>query len=238
MSSFDALLVDYRFGQDAALKTLEIGWKHHPLLLGCVFLLQGTVTEEWTLRAAGANVFCVHQGSDSPPINQIQFSLQQLLRAKPSTTPFRILVVEDLDSPRDIICAYIENLGFADVQGVSSVQGALKKLETEPSRYACVVTDLSLPGESGIDLIRAIRRTEELCHLPIIVLTAYSTVGNLLDALQAGASGFIVKPPKKNLLRKELEKARRNYFTHQNPRLCRPEDAHLLEEALQRTDLL
>ena len=233
MSSFDAILADYRFGQTQIIKTLELGWKHHPLLLGCVFALNEVMHDEWSLRAAGATVFNIQAGGElSTPLEQIKSSLHQLINAKPSTAPFRILLVEDLDSPRDIICAYIESMGFPEVDGLSSCKEALMRLENQPTRYSCIVTDLSLPGESGIDLIREVRRQDQLHHLPIIVLTAYSTVGNLVEALRAGASGFLVKPPKKQALRRELERARRLYFTRQNPRLCRPEDAHLLEEAL------
>ena len=95
-----------------------------------------------------------------------------------------------------------------------------------------------MPDMKGTELIRSIRREETINQLPIIVLTAYATMEVLLECIKAGATGFLVKPPRKNTLREELEKAKRIYLNNLNPRLCRPEEAHLLEDAiLARTQL-
>jgi CheY-like chemotaxis protein len=95
-----------------------------------------------------------------------------------------------------------------------------------------------MPHESGIDLIRLLRRDTRVCHLPVLVLTAYATGENLLECIKAGATGFVVKPPHKKTFRRELEKARRIFVTRQSPRLCSPEEAHLLEEALHGLAML
>ena len=91
-----------------------------------------------------------------------------------------------------------------------------------------------MPEISGIELTKKIRRNGKLKHLPVVMLTAYSSPEHLVDCVKAGASGFLVKPPRKNLLQQELGKARRIYNSRQSPRLCDPSDAERLEDALSK----
>jgi CheY-like chemotaxis protein len=145
---------------------------------------------------------------------------------------FAVLVVEDLDSPRDIICFYIESLGFPKVTGVASVKDALAMLEDNSRAYSCIITDLKMPQQGGIDLIRQVRQHQAFNHLPIIVLTAYGTFDSLYQSLKEGASGFLVKPPKKNDLLRELARAVRMIRSCASPRLVEPDKAEDIREIL------
>lgn len=146
---------------------------------------------------------------------------------------FPILVVEDLDSPRDIICIFLESLGFSDVVGSRSASEGLKLLEADPNRFSCVVTDIRMPHISGKEMIEIIRSHDRLRHLPIIVLTAYGTVDTLVECLQAGASGFLVKPPKKNDMLRELSRAVRIKHGKLNPRLASHDEAEYIRNYLE-----
>jgi CheY-like chemotaxis protein len=97
-------------------------------------------------------------GKDRPALDQDKFS---------------ILVVEDLDSPRDIICFYLESLGYKSVTGKSSAKEAMTELENNPNKYSCVMTDIRMPNIAGNELIAYIRAHPRLNQLPVIVLTAY-----------------------------------------------------------------
>jgi CheY-like chemotaxis protein len=145
---------------------------------------------------------------------------------------FKILVVEDLDAPRDIICAFIEGLGFPSVKGAASAREALDMLEREPDFFSCIVTDIRMPEISGKELIEQVRRHGRLQHLPIIVLTAHGTGDCLVDCLKAGASGFLVKPPKKNDLSRELGRAVRIMTYGMSPRLASSDEAEQMRELL------
>lgn len=159
-------------------------------------------------------------------IGRLQPAAQSTLAAT------RILVVEDLDSPRDIICFYIENLGLGEVKGVASAKAALAELEQNAASFACIITDIRMPGVSGKELIETVRMHKNLQHLPIIVLTAYGTVDTLVDCLKAGASGFLVKPPKKEDLVREMGRALRINDAKQNPRLASQNEAEKLRDLL------
>jgi CheY-like chemotaxis protein len=154
----------------------------------------------------------------------------QLSRISPNQT--KILVVEDLDSPRDIICFFVENLGLGTVKGVSSARKALAEIEADPKAYTCIITDIKMPKMSGKELIDVVRLHPKLQHIPIIVLTAYGTVDTLIDCLKAGASGFLVKPPKKEDLLRELGRAIRISERGASPRLAAEFEAEQLRELL------
>ena len=145
---------------------------------------------------------------------------------------FRVLVVEDLDSPRDIICSFVEHVGYPGVQGVGSAKEALSILDVAPGKFSCIITDINMPYMNGKQLIDAVRAHRKLKHIPIIVLTAYGTVDNLLECLQAGASGFLVKPPSKKELNRELGRALRIMEEQGDPRLTIGTDIEALKEML------
>ena len=228
MSQFDALFVDVRFDEKAVMDLVQLGWKYNPLMVCVAFSKEEDFSFKWDAAIAGVVIL---SGVD---ILEQARTLVENLPEDESFQKFQILLVEDLDAPRDIITTYIESLGFDHVTGVESVSEALKLLEENPTRFGCIVTDFSMPNQSGADLIAEVRRDETLNHLPIVVLTAYSTIETLIECIKAGATGFLVKPPRKKALRIELEKARRILFSKRSPRLCSPEEAHLLEEALTR----
>lgn len=151
--------------------------------------------------------------------------------AKIDRAHFPILVVEDLDSPRDIICFFLESLGFPIVRGVSSAKEAMVQL-IEKGNYACVITDMRMPHVTGEELIREIRHTAALAQLPVIVLTAYGTADTLVSCLKAGASGFLVKPPKRDDLLREISRAMRLTAEGRPPRLASPDEAELIHAVL------
>jgi len=99
-----------------------------------------------------------------------------------------VLVVDDEDYVRESISALLTERGFR-VRTAGSVRAAL-----EPSALAgtdIVVTDLKMPGESGLDLVREIGARS---GPPVIVLTAYGTVESAVECVRAGAADYLLKP--------------------------------------------
>jgi CheY-like chemotaxis protein len=153
-------------------------------------------------------------GTELIEFDELELSVNEILdqlieRKYAATSPTHLMVVEDLDSPREIICLFLEGLGYDRITGVSSAKEAIQLLQEQPSKFTTVITDVKMPGMNGADLIRFIRRDIDLKRLPVIVLTAYGTADCLVDCLKAGATGFLVKPPKKPDLKRELQRAER-----------------------------
>ena len=106
-----------------------------------------------------------------------------------TSTHARILIIDDEAGIRDSLETLLTLEGFSvDLAGDGS---AGMDLLTRHN-YDLLLLDLSLPRESGLDLLPRIKSLAP--ELPVIMITAYGTVGNVVDAIRAGASNFIQKP--------------------------------------------
>lgn len=228
--SFDAALVDTELGIDEATDLLLVAWKHNPLLYGALFSNDPPISQPWKSKLYGAQLFF---GSDF--VTQICSALKAFAKTHNHATVAqkRILFIEDLDAPRQIIEAYLGSLGYEHVVAFSDAQLALNELDSNPDNYFCVLSDIRMPNLDGIELIKRIRSSEKLRLLPVILLTAIPSIENVIEALKAGATGFLVKPPEKRLLRMEIEKAIRIFTNQQSPKLCQPSEAYLLEDVFR-----
>ncbi|HEX5474629.1 MAG TPA: response regulator transcription factor [Vicinamibacterales bacterium] len=116
----------------------------------------------------------------------------------PNAQPIRIAIVEDQREVREGLSALIRNApGLACVAGYATMDDALRHIEGAAADL--VLTDLRLPGVSGIDGIRILR--ERYPAMPILALTIYDEDDRIFEALCAGASGYLLKntPPERLL---------------------------------------
>lgn len=116
----------------------------------------------------------------------------------------KILVVDDMSTMRRIIKNILKQLGFNNVEEAENGQEALSKLKTDT--YGFVVSDWNMPVMSGIDLLRAIRSDERLKGIPVLMVTAEAEKDNLMEAIQAGVSNYIVKPFTAETLQDKMSK--------------------------------
>jgi DNA-binding NtrC family response regulator len=99
----------------------------------------------------------------------------------------RILVVEDEDKLRRIIELQLLDSGF-EVEKASTAEEALPLTD----RADLILTDFKLPGMTGLEMLKLVRRADS--HVPVIVMTAFGTVENAVDAMKSGAADFLLKP--------------------------------------------
>ena len=121
------------------------------------------------------------------------------LSAAPATTPVpslprsagetRILIIDDESAIRESLETLLTMEGFHVTMAVDGPSGLEQLAQSE---FDLLLLDLALPGESGIDLLPRILETQPL--LPVIMITAYGTVANVVDAIRAGAKNFVQKP--------------------------------------------
>ncbi|MFH0934136.1 MAG: chemotaxis response regulator CheY [Pseudomonadota bacterium] len=116
----------------------------------------------------------------------------------------KFLVVDDFSTMRRIVRNLLKELGFANVQEAEDGVDALNKLRGETFDF--VVSDWNMPNMTGIELLRAIRADAGLKHLPLLMVTAEAKKENIIEAAQAGASGYIVKPFTAATLDEKLKK--------------------------------
>jgi DNA-binding NtrC family response regulator len=101
----------------------------------------------------------------------------------------RILMIDDEAAIRESIETLLTLEGFTVALAADGPAG-LDLLAR--NHYDLLLLDLALPGESGIDLLPRIKELRP--ELPVIMITAYGTVGNVVDAIRAGAENFVQKP--------------------------------------------
>jgi DNA-binding NtrC family response regulator len=101
----------------------------------------------------------------------------------------RILIIDDEHAIRESLDTLLTLEGFS----VSTAGDGPSGMELlSRNEYDLLLLDLALPGQSGIDLLPRI--VEMQPNLPVIMITAYGTVGNVVDAIRAGAENFVQKP--------------------------------------------
>jgi len=103
--------------------------------------------------------------------------------------PARILIVDDELAIRESLDTLLGMEGF-EVTLAADGPAGLEQLAA--SEFDLLLLDLALPGESGIDLLPRILEMQP--NLPVIMITAYGTVSNVVDAIRAGAENFVQKP--------------------------------------------
>ncbi|MBN1596953.1 MAG: response regulator [Bacteroidales bacterium] len=103
----------------------------------------------------------------------------------------KILFVDDSESIREIVNFTLENEGY-DVLLSNNGENALKHLNGQDINL--IITDLHMPEMNGIELIIEIRKMEDYQHTPILFLTTESQTEKKMEAKNAGATGWIVKP--------------------------------------------
>ena len=101
----------------------------------------------------------------------------------------RILVVDDNEELLFSLCRTFKGAGFT-VVSAPDAESALQKLSSQQPDV--VLTDLRLPGQSGLDLLRHVRQT--LPHVPVLIITAYGDEDSCEAAHQLGAYAMLTKP--------------------------------------------
>jgi DNA-binding NtrC family response regulator len=130
-----------------------------------------------------------------------------------------ILLVEDKESLATMLCEALRGDGY-EVVWARTVQEALRALR-DRGRYAVVLTDLRLPGGTGVQVLEAVRDTDPLC--PVIVMTGYGTVEDAVEAMRKGAWDFLQKPVDIDHLSLLIERCLERYALYRENILLREE---------------
>lgn len=103
----------------------------------------------------------------------------------------KVLIVDDSESIREVMNYTLSNANYDVLIGTDG-NDALKHLDGKLINL--IITDLNMPNKNGIDLIKEIRAKNEYQFTPILVLTTESQAERKMEAKEAGATGWIVKP--------------------------------------------
>ena len=113
-----------------------------------------------------------------------------------------VFVVEDDHGVRDAICRLLKSVGLT-VEDFHSGTAFLQAYR--PERSGCLVLDMRMPGLSGADLQEALHQLD--CDLPIIFLSGFGDIPQVVDAMRLGALDFLEKPVRHQVLLERVDEA-------------------------------
>src|SRR5579862_747074 len=108
-----------------------------------------------------------------------------------------ILAVDDSLNIRRMVVGSLQRLGFSKITTAEDANEAMEKLkffQKTPNQIGLVLSDLNMPGPSGLDFLKQIRGLPEFATLPFVLVTTESEKGPVIEAAMSGVSGYIVKP--------------------------------------------
>jgi len=114
----------------------------------------------------------------------------------------RILLIEDNER---LVAALVQGLREEDVEVVAAGDGVTALARAGRGDLDLIVLDLGLPDLDGMDVLRAAAKHHP--HLPVIMITAYGSVGQAVEAIKAGAFDYIEKPFEQDAIRTIVDKA-------------------------------
>src|SRR5512138_1508158 len=112
----------------------------------------------------------------------------------------KILVADDEVNLRRVLVAMLRRDGHEVVQAATGLE-AIEQL----GDVDVVITDLRMPGVDGMEVLRTASKNHP--HVPVIMITAYGSVGQAVEAIKAGAFDYIEKPFEQDAIRTIVEKA-------------------------------
>lgn len=115
----------------------------------------------------------------------------------------KIITVDDSATMRRIIRNSLKTMGYTDVIEAENGQVGLHKIESEG--VDCVITDWSMPVMTGLELVQTLRGNPRFKELPILMVTAVGQKEEIVQAVTAGANGYIVKPFEPETLQTKLQ---------------------------------
>jgi len=104
----------------------------------------------------------------------------------------KVLIVDDFATMRRIVRNILKQIGFKNIVEADDGKSALKELKK--GKIDLILCDWNMPEMPGIDLLKAVRSDGELKDIPFVMVTAEAHKDNIVEAVKAGVSGYVVKP--------------------------------------------
>lgn len=117
----------------------------------------------------------------------------------------RVLLADDSSTMRKIQKRVLAKMEINDIVEARNGYEALKILKREAYDFDFVLMDINMPRMSGLQALKRIRADEEGQELPVIMCTSVAEKNQVVEAIKAGASTYIVKPFRQEHLQAKLE---------------------------------
>ena len=116
----------------------------------------------------------------------------------------RVLVVDDFSTMRRIVKNILRQIGFTNIVEADDGTTAWEVLNKD--RIDFLISDWNMPQMTGIELLRKVRSSEEFADLPFLMVTAEAQQENIIEAVQAKVSNYVVKPFTAEIMKQKIDK--------------------------------
>ena len=114
------------------------------------------------------------------------------------------LVIDDSVTMRRIVVNSLKSLGYSNYTEAVDGKDALAKLGGDQS-ISFIITDWNMPNMSGLELVKAIRSGSDRPNIPILMVTTRGVKEDIVEALQAKVSNYVVKPFTPQILKEKID---------------------------------
>lgn len=120
---------------------------------------------------------------------------------------YTCLVVEDNLSTLTMIAKMLTKIGYNNVVPARNGKEAWQKIQANAPRVDIVLSDMIMPEEDGLQLLRRIRNSEEYWQLPFIMITCVNDFGQIMSVTEEHIDAYLVKPVTETVLRQKIYSA-------------------------------
>ncbi len=121
----------------------------------------------------------------------------------------RILVVDDMNTMRKIIKGMLQKMGCDNISEADDGMPAwalIQEAHASGKPFEFIISDWNMPGMTGIDLLKNVRSKDEFKKVPFLMVTAEAEQSNVVIAVKAGVSNYIIKPFNPETLKSKIDK--------------------------------
>jgi two-component system chemotaxis response regulator CheY len=120
------------------------------------------------------------------------------------SSSLKILVVDDFATMRRIMKNILKQLGYTNITEADDGTTALE--EMKKNTFDLIISDWNMPKMTGLELLKKIRTDSDFKEIPFLMVTAEAQKQNVIEAVQAGVSNYVVKPFTAGAISEKLEK--------------------------------
>lgn len=116
----------------------------------------------------------------------------------------KIIIVDDFATMRRIVKNILKQIGFNNIEEADDGATALPLIKTQ--NFDLIVSDWNMPQMSGLELLKAVRADDQLKDTPFLMVTAEAQKENIIEAVKAKVSNYIIKPFTAETLAEKIKK--------------------------------
>jgi len=116
----------------------------------------------------------------------------------------KILIVDDFATMRRIMKNILKQIGFSNI--IEADDGTTAMEELKKTTVDLIISDWNMPKMTGLDLLKKVRGDDAFKDVPFLMVTAEAQKQNVIDAVQAGVTNYVVKPFTAEAISEKLEK--------------------------------